>query len=217
MRGGRECSNYVDISTIVYIALHCISRLYAYVLYNVQSKQEMMQEISVASYLIILPNLSPALAQAPAPASTELGYNWNWVRFHIWDMQPRRQGGGVSSKRWSSDHISQYDNDFGSWVEQNILLLYSENLFELDMCDCLPKTNQQRAQSQLLKSADSHVILPLYIYKTEDCLNWLFSPCSCVWRGVGGGTLARCWGRRASQVKAVVCNIYSISWITYML
>ena len=75
MRGGRECSNYVDISTIVYIALHRISRLYAYALYNVQSKQEMMQEISVASYLIILPNLSPALAQAPAPASTELGYN----------------------------------------------------------------------------------------------------------------------------------------------
>ena len=29
----------------------------------------MMQEISVASYLIILPNLSPALVQAPAPAA----------------------------------------------------------------------------------------------------------------------------------------------------
>ena len=59
--------------------IYCIefpstTRMYCTNMYNVQSKQEMMQEISVASYLIILPNLSPALAQARAPASHEHGY-----------------------------------------------------------------------------------------------------------------------------------------------
>ena len=70
-----------ELCRYIYNSVHCIALYYisalhvCIVLYNVQSKQEMMQEISVASYLIILPNLSPALAQAPAPASTELGYN----------------------------------------------------------------------------------------------------------------------------------------------
>ena len=83
MRGGRECSNYVDISTVHSIEFPSTTRMYCTNMYNVQSKQEMMQEISVASYLIILPNLSPALAQAPAPASHEHGYNSNWVRLQI--------------------------------------------------------------------------------------------------------------------------------------
>ena len=69
-----------ELCRYIYNSVHCIALYFpalhvCFVLYNVQSKQEMMQEISVASYLIILPNLSPALAQAPAPASTELGYN----------------------------------------------------------------------------------------------------------------------------------------------
>ena len=92
----------------------------------------MMQEISVASYLIILPNQSPALAQAPAPASHEHGYNSNWVRFQIWDMQPGRQGDSYWNVGPAGDTISQYDNNFGLWVKQNILLLCSENITSLN-------------------------------------------------------------------------------------